>query len=30
MKEAKKRGLDFFKCCITEEMLQIMGLVETV
>jgi ferredoxin/flavodoxin---NADP+ reductase len=28
--EAKKRGLDFFKCSTNEEMLQIMGLVETV
>ena len=27
--EAKKRGLDFFKCSTNEEMLQIMGLVET-
>jgi ferredoxin--NADP+ reductase len=28
--EAKKRGLEFFKCSTNEEMLQIMGLVETV
>jgi ferredoxin--NADP+ reductase len=28
--EAKRRGLDFFKCSTNEEMLQIMGLVETV
>ena len=28
--EAKKRGLDFFKCSTNEEMLQILGLVETV
>lgn len=28
--EAKKRGLDFFKCSTNDEMLQIMGLVETV
>jgi ferredoxin--NADP+ reductase len=27
--EAKRRGLDFFKCSTNEEMLQIMGLVET-
>ena len=27
--EAKRRGLDFFKCATNEEMLQIMGLVET-
>ena len=27
--EAKKRGLDFFKCSTNEEMLQIMGLVKT-
>ncbi len=28
--EAKRRGLEFFKCSTNEEMLQIMGLVETV
>jgi ferredoxin--NADP+ reductase len=28
--EAKRRGLDFFKCSTNEEMLQIMGLIETV
>jgi ferredoxin--NADP+ reductase len=27
--EAKRRGLEFFKCSTNEEMLQIMGLVET-
>jgi hypothetical protein len=27
---AKKRGLEFFKCSTNEEMLQIMGFVETV
>jgi ferredoxin--NADP+ reductase len=27
--EAKRRGLDFFKCSTNEEMLQIMGLIET-
>jgi ferredoxin--NADP+ reductase len=27
--EAKRRGLDFFKCSTNEEMLQLMGLVET-
>jgi len=27
--ETKCRGLDFFKCSTNEEMLQIMGLVET-
>ncbi len=27
--EAKRCGLDFFKCSTNEEMLQIMGLVET-
>jgi ferredoxin--NADP+ reductase len=27
--EAKKRGLEFFKCSTNEEMLQIMGLLET-
>jgi ferredoxin/flavodoxin---NADP+ reductase len=27
--EAKRRGLEFFKCSTNEEMLQLMGLVET-
>ncbi len=27
--EAKRRGLEFFKCATNEEMLQLMGLVET-
>jgi ferredoxin--NADP+ reductase len=27
--EAKRRGLEFFKCSTNEEMLQIMGLIET-
>jgi ferredoxin--NADP+ reductase len=27
--EAKRLGLDFFKCSTNEEMLQIMGLIET-
>jgi ferredoxin--NADP+ reductase len=27
--EAKRRGIEFFKCVTNEEMLQIMGLVET-
>jgi len=27
--EATRRGLDFFKCSTNEEMLQIMGLIET-
>jgi hypothetical protein len=30
IEEAKKRGLNFFKCSTNEEMLQIMGLAETV
>jgi len=30
VEEAKRRGLEFFKCSTNEEMLQLMGLVETV